>query len=149
MTIDEAIQRENKIAEENQKIVDTEIVFDDVSLSQLYCDDTEVIEEHLENYKKCAEYHKQLVDWLEELKDYRDKNKMVVRVDVENMDSIKDEIEKLSKYAKNQYNKAIDDLLGGMNQITYNCQDADELFEKICDLAEQLKAGGVNGKERS
>ena len=41
MTLDEAIQRENKIAEENQKIVDTEIVFDDVSLSQLYCDDTE------------------------------------------------------------------------------------------------------------
>ena len=42
------------------------------------------------------------------------------------------------------YSKAIDDLLGGMNQITYNCQDADELFEKICDLAEQLKAGGEN-----
>ena len=72
MTIDEAIQRENKIAEENQKMVDTEIVFDDVSLSQLYCDDTEVIEEHLENYKKCAEYHKQLVDWLEELKELRE-----------------------------------------------------------------------------
>ena len=27
MTLDEAIQRENKIAEENQKIVDTQIVF--------------------------------------------------------------------------------------------------------------------------
>ena len=66
--LDEAIQRENKIAEENQKIVDTEIVFDDVSLSQLYCDDTEVIEEHLSNYKKCAEYHEQIAEWLEELK---------------------------------------------------------------------------------
>ena len=31
MTLDEAIQRENKSAEANQKIVDTEIVFDDVS----------------------------------------------------------------------------------------------------------------------
>ena len=40
---------------------------------------------------------------------------------------------------KAEYNKAIDELLGGMNQITYNCQDADELFEKICDLAEHLK----------
>ena len=68
MSIDEAIQRENKIAEENQKIVDTEIVFDDVSLSQLYCDDTEVIEEHLENYKKCAEYHKNVAEWLEDYK---------------------------------------------------------------------------------
>lgn len=93
MTIVEAIQRENKIAEENQKIVDTEIVFDDVSLSQLYCDDTEVIEEHLSNYRKCSEYHKQIAEWLEELKDYRDKNKMVVRVDVENTDSIKDKID--------------------------------------------------------
>ena len=50
----------------------------------------------------------------------------------------------LEEYTKTVYNKAIDDLLGGMNQITYNCQDADELFEKICDLAEQLKAGGEN-----
>ena len=72
MTLDEAIQRENKIAEENQKIVDTEIVFDDVSLSQLYCDDTEVIEEHLNNYKKYAEYHEQIAEWLEELKLYRE-----------------------------------------------------------------------------
>ena len=66
MTIDEAIQRENKIAKENQKIVDTEIVFDGVSLSQLYCDDTEVIEEHLENYKKCAEnqYNKAIDDFV-------------------------------------------------------------------------------------
>ena len=46
MTIDEAIQIENNFAEENQKIVDTQIVFDSVYISQLYCDDTEVIEEH-------------------------------------------------------------------------------------------------------
>ena len=46
------------------------------------------------------------------------------------------------------YNKAIDDLLGEMNQITYNCQDADELFEKICELAEQLKAGGENVQKK-
>ena len=71
MTLDEAIQRENKIAEENQKIVDTEIVFDDVSLSQLYCDDTEVIEEQLSNYRKYAEYHKQIAEWLELLKWYK------------------------------------------------------------------------------
>ena len=68
MTLDEAIQRENKIAKENQKIVDTQIVFDDVSISELYCDDTEIIEEHLDNYKKCAEYHEQIAEWLEELK---------------------------------------------------------------------------------
>lgn len=54
------------------------------------------------------------------------------------------DIYQAEEYVEQAYNKAIDDLLGGMNQITYNCQDADELFEKICDLAEQLKAGGEN-----
>ena len=146
MTIDEALQRENKIAEENQKIVDTEIVFDDVSLSQLYCDDTEVIEEHLENYKKCAEYHKKLAEWLEELKDYRDINKMVVRVDCENMDSIKDKIEELSRYAENQYNKAIDDFVKSIRDIVFDYY-TNEVYIKYDDLlmkAEQLKTGGKN-----
>ena len=58
-----------------------------------------------------SEEHEQIAKWLEELKDYQDKNKMVVRLDVENIDSIKDKIEELSKYAENQYNKAIDDVL--------------------------------------
>ena len=79
---------------------------------------------------KCSEEHEQLAEWLEDYK----RIKMLIPIE---------------QALKNEYNKAIDDLLGGMNQITYNCQDADELFEKICDLAEQLKAGGVNGKERS
>ena len=79
---------------------------------------------------KCSKEHEQLAEWLEDYK----RIKMLIPIE---------------QALKNEYNKAIDDLLGGMNQITYNCQDADELFEKICDLAEQLKAGGVNGKERS
>ena len=108
MTIDEEIQRENNIAEENQKIVDTEIVFDDVSLSQLCCDDTEVIEEHLENYKKCAEYHKQLAEWLEELKAYKETkcNKSVYLANK----SI-DMIDAVNKGYADGYNKAIDDAI--------------------------------------
>ena len=101
MTLDEAIQRENKIAEENQKIVDTEIVFDDVSRSQLYCDDTEVIEEHLSNYKKCAEYHKKIAEWLEELKSL--KNGLNIKCDSLN--------EALEKGKKIGYNKALDDFI--------------------------------------
>lgn len=72
----------------------------------------------------------QLAEWLEELKANR------IALDKANG--------YLEANYKIGYNKAIDDLLGGMNQITYNCQDADELFEKICDLAEQLKAGNIN-----
>ena len=120
MTIDEAIQRENNIAEENQKIVDTEIVFDDVSLSQLYCDDTEVIEEHLENYKKCVEYHEQIVEWLEELKVLRLQNHL-------------GRDEALIAGRKEGYNKAIDEAIE-IVKGNYRM----EALEKL----EQLKAGG-------
>lgn len=68
MTLDEAIKTEENIAEENQKVVDTGILFDDVTIDMPYCDDTEVIEEHLANYQICAERHRQLAEWLQELK---------------------------------------------------------------------------------
>ena len=93
LTIDEAIKLERQTAEEQRDHIGT---YDD------------------EYSKKCeiwAEEHEQIAKWLEELKDYQDKNKMVVRLDVENIDSIKDKIEELSKYAESQYNKAIDDVL--------------------------------------
>lgn len=129
LTIDEAIQKENKIAEENQKIVDTEIVFDDVSLSQLYCDDTEVIEEHLENYKKCAEYHKQITEWLTELKALRDG----LNIKCDNLN------EALEKGKKIGYNKAIDDCLKIVEWDGYTLD--------IKHRIEQLKAG--EGKNES
>ena len=68
MTLEEAIKDIETIAEENQRVVDTGIVYDDVTLDMLYCDDTEVIEEHLANYQMCAEKHRQLAEWL---KDYK------------------------------------------------------------------------------
>ena len=135
MSIDEAIQRENKIAEENQKIIDTEIVFDDVSLSQLYCDDTEVIEEHLENYKKCAEYHKKLAEWLEELKAL--KNGLDIKCDSLN--------EALEKGKKIGYNKAIDDFVNFANTMpTVETDDGEIRPMWLEEMAEQLKAGGVD-----
>ena len=131
--LDEAIQRENKIAEENQKIVDTQIVFDDVSLSQLYCDDTEVIEEHLSNYRKCAEYHKQLAEWLEELKEMR-KNQGEI-ADFWYQEGISresklifDKIEEI----KNRYDNEDFAIIGILIKIQ----------EIALEMAEQLKAGG-------
>ena len=102
MTLDEAIQRENKISEENQKIVDTQIVFEDVSISELYCDDTEVIEEHLSNYRKCAEYHKQIADWLEEL--------VMLR-----LDSCMIHMPERLQLVENGYNKALNDFAEKLN----------------------------------
>ena len=63
------------------------------------------------NIVKCARENEQLAEWLEELKAYQDKNKMVVRIDVENVDNFKYKIDELSKYAESQYNKAIDDFV--------------------------------------
>lgn len=68
MTLDEAIKHAEEVAEENQRVVDTGIVFDDVTIDMLYCDDTEVIDEHLANYQMCAKEHRQLAEWL---KDYK------------------------------------------------------------------------------
>ena len=52
MTIDEIIAKENEIAVESQKVVDTHIVNDNgYTLEEMYCDDTEAIEEHLRNVK--------------------------------------------------------------------------------------------------
>ena len=130
MSIDEAIERENKIAEENQKIVDTQIVFDDVSLSQLYCDDTEVIEEHLSNYRKCSEYHKKIAEWLEDYK----RIKMFIP---------------LEQALKAEYNKAIDDFVKAIvdrglssNDDKYCITRYDNYLKVIKEIAEQLKAGG-------
>lgn len=81
----------------------------------------------------------QIAEWLEELKDYQDKNKMVVRVDVENMDSIKDKIEELSKYAERQYNKAIDDFSESVKNLI---ADSSVIrFKNIDEIAEHLKVG--------
>ena len=72
MTLDEAIKNMETIAQENQRVVDTGIVFDDVTIDMLYCDDTEVIDEHLANYQKVAENHRQITDWLKELKQLKE-----------------------------------------------------------------------------
>ena len=120
MSIDEAIEKNRKIAEMKKTIYDACIL-------------QEYNRHLLREYKE----HEQLAEWLEELKDYRDKNKMVVRVDVENMDSVKDKIDELSKYAEIKYNKAIDDLMEKVSE----CFISDADWNYLVQEAEQLKAG--------
>ena len=115
MTLDEAIQRENKIAEENQKIVDTEI-----------------IEEHLSNYRKCAEYHKQIADWLEELKVLRHGANELRNAGYEHGRSV-------------GYRNAIDDFVNACEkQFTTMYRQRYVDMRDIVNIAEQLKAGGKN-----
>ena len=118
MTIDEAI------AEEKEKAKEQKTKYDKCPTRMKYCCEMCF---HNPKWNEVAEYHEQLAEWLEELKSYR------ASVFSGYM---------TQKMLKEEYNMAIGELLGWMNQITYNCQDADEVFEEICDLAEQLKAGG-------
>ena len=142
MTLDEAIQRENKIAEENQKIVDTQIVFDDVSISELYCDDTEVIEEHLSNYRKCAEYHEQLAEWLEELKMYKSLAPRELVSEKQKNDRAIEYNKGFDYGFKTGYKKAIDDIVIKIKERVGMDWEWDFMF--IEQIAEQLKAGVAN-----
>ena len=136
MTIDEAIAHAREVAEDKRADADWKFRH-----GRLNADDC----------ISCAEEHEQLVEWLEELKDYRDKNKMDVRVDVENMDSIKDKIDELSRYAENQYNKAIDDFAEKAIKIVYEANNRDrnpqprdmvaDIHYKLLEIAERLKVG--------
>ena len=130
MTIDEAIAHEREVAKE---------IYVEAMLCHANPDDGE-----LDDCIQRGKYHEQLAEWLEELKDYQDKNKMVVRVDVDNMDSIKDKIEELSRYAENQYNKAIDDLMEKASE----CFISDADWNYLVQAAERLKVGGKDEQKR-
>ena len=138
MTIDEVIRHCKEVEKEQEELYR---IYPASESEMFYCHGTKdcriLKKGKNKGCKKCAEEHRQLVKWLEELKDYRDKNKMVVRIDV---DSIKDKIEELSKYAESQYDKAIDDIKEKLMQNGFiYTQHALDVFNEI---AEQLKAGG-------
>ena len=80
MTLDETIKHAEKIAEENQRVVDTGIVFNDVTIDMLYCDDTEIIDEHLANYQSCAEEYRQIAEWLKELRVFKSRKGQWLRM---------------------------------------------------------------------
>ena len=118
MTIDEAIEKERKIAHlhrYNSCNVDAE----------LYADDTEAIEDAKERCIKCAEEHEQLADWLEELKAYKS-------------DDFTKNLQTL--VYKQGYNKAIDDFVNVLKEYFVIPHDVRVIEMK----AEQLKAGGEN-----
>lgn len=137
MTLNEIIERENKIAEENQKIVDTHIIFDDVTVDEMYCDDTEVIEEHLNNYKKCAEYHKQVAELLEDYKHIKQ-----WKSDVMN-DFCRYDVSSFEELIANTRNKTIDDFVNACKDNTV-CQTFGLRQCDIGKIAEQLKGGEQN-----
>ena len=123
--LEEAIEHEREVAERNRK-----------QYKNCPSDRTDIRHQTCE---ECAEEHEQLAEWLEELKDYRYKNKMVVRIDCVNLEEFNDLSVKL---AKEQYNKAIDDFMKRIDEEMPCdiCDGAEALFY-VEDIAKQLKAG--------
>ena len=132
LSIDEAIARERNLAE---------IYRNDIVPKEDY-HNMPWIDMANEGNEKAAEEHEQLAEWLRELKDYRDKNKWVVRIDIENMDSVKDKIEELSKYAESQYKKAIDECNKKLDELEINYESCfgTKIVEMYADVYEDFRA---------
>lgn len=62
MTIDDIIVKEQEMSESFQKTVNTHMVSEDLSLEELYCDDTEIIEEELKRCQELADFHNQIAN---------------------------------------------------------------------------------------
>ena len=95
---------------------------------------------------KCSEEHKQLAEWLEELKILREEKSefQIIAKDIAEYN--------YEMGMENGYNKAVDDLLEDANEMAIEV-DVDTYTMKAIgiglleNIAEQLKAGGEN--ERS
>ena len=71
MTIDEIIAKEAEIAQEFQEVIDTHMVSEDMSLEEMYCDDTKVIQEKLESYKELSDYHSTIANTMRKYQEIR------------------------------------------------------------------------------
>lgn len=91
MTIDEIIAKEQEMSEILQYIVDTQMVSKDLSLDDMYCGDTEIIEEKLKSYQELADFHNKIANTMR-------KYQKIQNI----LDEIRAEIEQLSLH-KAQY----------------------------------------------
>lgn len=84
MTIDEVIEQAEETAKHHENIIETRLIFNDVTVDEFYADDTEIINEYLDTCRSCANEYHQIAKWL---KDYK-------RL-LEAIESIRAEIEEL------------------------------------------------------
>lgn len=79
MTIDEVIKRAEETAKHHEDIIETGLIFDDVTIDEFYADDTEIIDEYLNNCRSCADEYHQIAEWLKELKELKRKPNETIR----------------------------------------------------------------------
>ena len=90
---------------------------------------------------KCVQESEQLAEWVEELKELREKNETLKAL----YEGVRKEGNNL---LKRERNKAIDDFVNACKE-DISCQTFGLHIKGIERIAEQLKVGGENGKERS
>ena len=125
MTLDEAIERERRKAEEQR--IDNENCEYKAEYGCKGCADY-----YSKPCIECAEEQEQLVEWLEELKCYK------------NDKDFSDYADRLHKIAFNSgYNKALEDFVNACKE-DISCQTFGLHINGIERIAEQLKEGGEN-----
>ena len=72
MTIDEAIKHAEEVAEENSKSYEEWLACKNRGNVGWSKSDIEAVDKSIEQCKKCAEEHRQLAEWLKELKAHRE-----------------------------------------------------------------------------
>ena len=133
MTIDEAIAHARQVAKNQRKDYDN-------CKTKLEYGCKDCADYYSKPCKECAEEHEHLAEWLEELKRRREYDGEIIGSGTLNN-------------AYNQgYNKAIDDFVKEICKMIVQSENngnyrfyAVEIKQAIADLAEQLKAGEVDG----
>ena len=116
--LDEAIAHAREVAKRNRILLDSDELVQksyDAYFDKLKCE-------------KCADEHEQLVEWLEELKEYRE---------IGTVEECRNSVLNIPK----AYNKAIDDFVNACKEDIL-CQTFGLHINGIERIAEQLKAGG-------
>lgn len=133
MTIDEVKEKASADAEfyinQLKFFIGKGYIISDVAMNQIY---------------HGIKYNESIVRLLEELKDYMNKNKLVVTVDCKNLDEMQ---LKIKEVYSDGYNKAIDDFLEKikweyLNSCGIKQKEIEFLVAVASQVAEQLKEGG-------
>ena len=134
MTIDEAIARIREVAEKHRNNIVPKERYNNMPW----------IDKSNEVSMRSAEEHEQLVEWLEELKEY--KATLLTPQMIEELKKSEKQAHKIAiqnaMLAEDSYNKALDDIVTIIKERVGMDWEWDFCF--IEQIAEQLKAGGMN-----
>ena len=143
MTLDEAIKHCEEVAKEQEELYVLCPGSESEYLNTIYCDGTKDCKV-LTNGKdkgclKCAKEHRQLAEWLEELKMYKSLAPRELISEKQKNDRVIEYSKGFDYGFKIGYNKAIDDFLKNLYKIG-ECIDFDwEDMHKLAELLKELK----------